>query len=527
MYLNSTDIELNIYSVYIIKSFIFKNGKLNSDSLDILISQLNNEYLLLLTNLLNKNNKKLSYEILNILINVSYEKGGEMLFGEEEKVIINIAQFVINNKSDINMLYYGIILIKNITNKMELVKKILFNNNILDFFNKIYTNYINYSNIIKNIILCIGHFIVSRYQDENIYTSIKIIKTQLKPNLPVKLLLQYVYIINNLSLYNYEKFEQEMVKNKLYEDLMKIYPFDKQNMNDANKNDKNKELNNNNNISIIIDEKDNEKYYKKLCLFILQILGKLLSSEKKKVITILIDSGVILFLNKVLESNDVKIIQLAFFCLSNICAGTYGHISCLFDNNTIFQASKVATYIYEIIDNNNNIFMKPVVTEEFINAFREIIYTFSLIIINSLYERVMPFIMNNNYIIIKMLLKGLMIFNENNIYDSNNELLIYILNAIYKLIEYDKCDDDESLGKGHVSLKFFLEKNGFKEILGKLQTNSDSTISDTADSIFDSLFDNNDDDNEINIDDIVDDNHDNEDKNDNNNENIDNDNDEY
>ena len=126
-----------------------------------------------------------------------------------------------------------------------------------------------------------------------------------------------------------------------------------------------------------------------------------------------------------------------------------------------------------------------------------------------------------------MLLKGLMIFNENNIYNSNNELLIYILNSIYKLIEYDKSDDDELLGKGHVSLKLFLEKNGFKEILEKLQTNSDSTISDTADTIFDSLFDNNDDDNEINIDDIVDDNHNNEDKNDNNNENIDNDNDEY
>ena len=253
MYLNSDDINLNIYGVYIIKTFILKNDKLNNDndndSLDVLISQLSKKYLLLLTNLLNKNNKNLSFEILNILINISYKKSGELLFGEEEKVITNISNFVINNKSDIILLYYGIILIKNITYKMELVRQILLENKIIDFFNEIYFNYIIYDNFMKNLILCIGHFISSRCQDKSIYTSIKIIKTQLTININVELLFRYVYILYNLSLYNYDKYEQEMIKNKIHEDLMRIYPFNKQNSNDTNIN---KELNNQNNICSFI-----------------------------------------------------------------------------------------------------------------------------------------------------------------------------------------------------------------------------------------------------------------------------------
>lgn len=522
MYLNSDDINLNIYGVYIIKTFIIKNDKLNNDndndndSLDILISQLSKEYLLLLTNLLNKNNKNLSFEILNILINISYKKSGELLFGEEEKVITNISNFVINNKSDIILLYYGVILIKNITYKMELVRQILLENKIIDFFNEIYLNYIIYDNFMKNLILCIGHFISSRCQDKSIYTSIKIIKTQLTININVELLFRYVYILYNLSSYNYDKYEQEMIKNKIHEDLMRIYPFNKQNSNDTNIN---KELNNQNNNSIIVDEKNDEKYYKNLCIFILLILGKLLSSEKKEIIKNLIESGVGIFLKKVLESSDIKIIKFSFFCLSNICAGAYGHISYLFDKGVIFEAIKVATYIYEILD-SKNAFIKPVLTEDFIKAFREIIYTLSLIIINSLYERVIPFVRNNNYIIIKMLLKGLIIFNENNINGNNKDLIIYILNAIYKLIEYDKDkDDDEEMSKGHIRFSYFLEKNGFKEILEKLQTNNDSTISDTAEKIFDILFDDDDDNNEINIDDIVDDNPENNNDNNSNNDN--------
>ena len=157
-YLNSPDINLNLYSIYIIKQFLIKNN-FDEKSIKTLIEQLNDEILLLLSSLLNKNNNSLSSEILIILINISYPLEGEMLFGNEEKVITNIANFLGNNKTNINLLYYGILLIKNITSKNSLVKQILQNYNIIQFFNEIYENYLLDANFINNIILCIGHFI--------------------------------------------------------------------------------------------------------------------------------------------------------------------------------------------------------------------------------------------------------------------------------------------------------------------------------------------------------------------------------
>ena len=89
-----------------------------------MINQINNEYLLLFSSLLNKNNKKLSYEILIILLNISYLDKGELLFGSEEKVISNIASFMGNNRTDKILLNLGILLIKNITHKNSLVRQI-------------------------------------------------------------------------------------------------------------------------------------------------------------------------------------------------------------------------------------------------------------------------------------------------------------------------------------------------------------------------------------------------------------------
>ena len=94
-YLNSPDINLNLYSIYIIKQFLIKNN-FDEKSIKTLIEQLNDEILLLLSSLLNKNNNSLSSEILIILINISYPLEGEMLFGNEEKVITNIANFLLS-----------------------------------------------------------------------------------------------------------------------------------------------------------------------------------------------------------------------------------------------------------------------------------------------------------------------------------------------------------------------------------------------------------------------------------------------
>ena len=483
----------NLYAIFIIKKFLEVNN-FDDNSIYSLINQINKEYLLLFTSLLNKNNKNLSYDTLIILVNISYTEEGELLFGEEEKAISNIATFMGNNRADIYLIDLGILLIKNITHKNSLVRQMFQNYKILQFFNEIYEKFIFDNNFMNNLILCIGHFINSRFSDNSCLISIKIIKTQLNANIPLEIVVKYVYILYNLSYYNEEKVYIEMIKNDIPTVLMNIYPFNNEKTEKYYK-EKEEDINNN------IKEKDSKR---ELCLLILKILGKMLSTENKNISKNIIDNGIAKFLNKVFQSNDIKIIKNAFFCLSNLCAGSYGQISYLYDNDTIFEAFKVAEYVYDILFSNNK-FIDSFITQDFIKTFREITYVISLIIINSLYERLIPFARNHNYAIVKMLLKGLKIFPE--YYNKNNKnLIIYMLNAISKLNKYEKNNDEEELLKNNISkYSEFLEQNEFKEILENLLVNPDENIADVAQSIYDEFFITSNSNDNINIDDIIED----------------------
>ena len=499
-YLTASDIFHNIYGIYIIYHFLEINN-FDDNSINMLIEQLNDEYLLLLTSLLNKNNKKISYEILIILINVSFTEKGELLFGPEEKVICNIASFLGNNRNDINLLNFGILLIKNITFKNSLVKSVFQNYNIIQFFNEIYDKFIFDKIFMENLILCIGHFVNSRFGDNNIICSIKIIKTQLNSSTPNELLIKYTYILYNLVYYKNQKVYEEMTKNEIQKDLMNIYPFINNNKQKEEKIDENK-------IGFFIEEKNiKNEDYRELRLLILKILGKMLNSENNEITQKILDSGFAKFINNVFKSTDIKIIKNAFICLVNICAGTYGQISNLFDNDTIFEAFKIAQYIYEALDSNNK-FINSFVNDDFINTFKVINNFISLTIINSLYERIIPFIQNHDYAIVKILLKGLNIFADNNIDSSNKYLIIQILNSISKLNVYeDNKGMEDIIMKNSIDFSDFLEKNGFKEILDKLLLNSDVNIVEIADQIYEELnYNDNDINQDINIDDIVEEN---------------------
>ena len=95
----SKDINFNLYGVYIIKKYLIYI-KDNDKMLDIFISQINIGYMLKFISLLNKNNKKLSAEILYIFIEISYPIKGEELFCLDEKIILSISTFLGNNKND-------------------------------------------------------------------------------------------------------------------------------------------------------------------------------------------------------------------------------------------------------------------------------------------------------------------------------------------------------------------------------------------------------------------------------------------
>ena len=153
-YFTSKNINYNLYSSYIIKQYIETNKTLKDyAALELIKNQTSKELLLILSSLLNKDNKKLSFNILYILITISEFDETEKIFSLDESICCNIASFLGNNKNDDIFLHNGILLIRNI----------IMNKNICDIFNKYkITKFFEeiYEKHLLDLICCINIFII-------------------------------------------------------------------------------------------------------------------------------------------------------------------------------------------------------------------------------------------------------------------------------------------------------------------------------------------------------------------------------
>ena len=483
-YLKSENIYFNLYGVFIIKQYL-KLNNYNVDFIGALNKQIDDEFLTLITYLLKKGNKKMSFEILIILINVTYTMEGEMLFGKDQKVVENIASFIGNNKNDSTFVGLGLLLIKNMTNKNALVKQILYDYNIIEYFKEIYQKYILNSDIIENVILCLGHFINSRFsKNKYILFSINIIKSQLNHNNNFQRLTAYINILYNLAYTKNCEIIKKMIDEEIYKPLMEIFPFDEDNFSkfyDSTKNNDN---------NIIIDEETMKKKLQNMRILIIKIFQHLLLLEDNVYIQKLIDSGISQFINKLLKLSDIKIIKNTFNCIYLISFGTFGHVSDLYNNNTVSLALNVSKNVYEALNSKNQIINNNISKKDLLGALREISLAFSILIINSLYERIVPIIEYENGLILLLLKDTLKLIDE---LPNKRDSISYIFKAFYKIL---KSFDE--------NIKEFLEKNGFKEVLEKLLNNSDEEVSKCSSTIIDEFFDDgSNDNNNININDII------------------------
>ena len=443
---------------------------------------------MLFSSLLNKGNKQLAFDILIILINISYTQQGELLFGKDEDVINNISSFLGNNKTDNVLLGYGFLLIKHITTHNSLVKHILYKYKIIEFIYEIYQMHIFDSFLMDNVISCLGRFINLRFEkNKNFLGSIKIIKSQLNKNTEIFLLIKYIKILYNLAMYDDEVILKQMYEEEIYKNLLELFPFDDEHFKDVNKNNKFSSINNDINI-------DDKEYYKKelknLRIIILKTLGRILDIKDKKYIQNIIDLGFYQFLNQLLKFTDIKILKYSFYCIGSICEGTYGQIINLYDNNTISLAYIVSKNIYQSLNSKN----KPnsELLPEYYKALKNIIFCFSLLILNSLNEKLIPFINADNYFIVSLLIEGLKLFDDP---EKDEHLILIIIDALNHLLRLPNNN-----------FLLFLEQNGIKEIIDKLLLSPKESIVDKAQLFYDDYFDDGVDNNnndKININDII------------------------
>ena len=459
-----------------------KNNSTN-DNNKILCEQLTPEILTALINLLQKNNPKLSYTILQILINVTYLDEGEILFGPDKNILYKLATFLGNNKFERELLYNGLWLIRHITHKNSEVRLNLLNYQFMEFLNEIYIKYICDNDVMDQMICCISNLIKCQFKDNiNHYLCIiKIIKSQLNPIFAIDKINRNVCIIFNLTSLNSEIIDNEIIENNIHKDLMNIFPLFLL-----------PQYYNNSTISSKIknfSENEKEKY-KILAIYILRIFGKICSLDEKNfpLTQKLIKDNISDFYRKVLLIEDLKIIKNVAFSMSNICSGNYGEISSLYDSGALLELINVAKNIYDALSGNYNFDSEKI--KELKEAFSEINYVLSLTLNNSLYEKIIPYVIYKNGIYIQCLLKAMQLYNDNKV------LTRYCISAIRKLAIYAQTNDDFFIvikGKDNSEIKMsfyeFGDKNGMKEIIGGLQLSPDEKIADKADELYDEIYD--------------------------------------
>ena len=426
-----------------------KQNEENYQALELLVNQITKDDLILLTLLFSKDNKKLSYNILYILVNISYANNKEKIFSLDEDICCYIASFLGNNKDDSTFLKYGILLIRNISfdkNVCEIFNKY----KIIHFFGEIYEKNLLNNKFMEHIMIIIGNIINYEIEKNDKYKDIsyllpciKIISTQLRPNYPASLLNKYIYHLYNLISFGNSDIFYEIINCKIHRDLMNLYSLISEKLNSLKQ-----DLNPDSKIFILKtpeqiskDYKDIE-FYKNIHLLILKILGGLMSTDDGILTQTLLNANISLFLKNLLKSDDIRVIKNVCFCISNICAGTCGQISYLLKDNTF----------YELILVSKNIAIS-----------------------NSIFEKIMTSLKSCDFIIIKILVKGLIIFQEKK-YEDILEIIFEVIRKIY-LFDNNKSNFID-----------IMEKYGLKENLENLIQNGSKSARIISDALYNSIF---------------------------------------
>ena len=457
---------MNLYGVYIIKNYLCnKNNLLEEKHLQNLQHQLTNEILSIFIDLLNKGNKPLSYIIIWILINLSSIDFKEDLFLTPVNIIYNIAFFLGQIKEDKILTYRGIYLLRNISFNNIKIQELLLNYNIFEYCNEIYHIYFFDNNFAHNIFKCLGNFtfdINIKYEKQYLIF-FDMIKPFLSCSTGNKRLNKYLNFIYNICFCDSDEIINYFFEKEIYKDLIEIYPFKE----DININ------------------KDNEYYIDNIKIMVLKIFGKILSIDVEQLlIKKLIDFGLLNFFDKIIDSflkdnnNNYTLMKYLFLCISNL-SEELDYLNLLYSKGIISKLIKIGNNLYNLIKDDID-------TKDLLSSFRELNYAFSLIIINSTYKNLIPTIKYKNCILIVFIIEAL------NIFVNKNELILLLLQALYRLIEYDKIVDEFNykIRTDFVDDNFseIMERNGIKSIIENYITDKRNDINIIANNIYDKLY---------------------------------------
>ena len=463
-YLTSYNENINLYGAYIIKNYLSEENIINEQHLNILSNQITNKILSILVNLLSKNNNKLSYVIIWILINLASTDINEEIFLKENNIIYILANYLGKIKKDEILTYRGIYLLRNISYKNINIQEILLNYNIFGYCYEIFKKYLFDNHLAHNIIKLLGNFTfeINMKFVKQYLILFDMIKSYLNKTTEVKKLNKYIMFLNNLCISDSDEIIEYFFKKEIYKNLIDVYPF----------------------YDDIINS-DEENNLNKLRILILKLFGKITSIEDKNQLNkSLIDFGIFNFFNKIIDSfefnNNYKIIKNLLLSITNLSIDL-DYPTILYNTGIISKLIKLGEIIYNSFKESINY------NKDLIISFRELCKTFSIIIKISLYKDLIPVIQCSNYLIIIFLIEGLSLFEK------KKDLIELIFEALYKLVEYDKIMEEynKNIRNDYLNDDFsqIMDRNGIKNVLDNYIFDKRKDINILANKLFKKIYD--------------------------------------
>lgn len=453
-YVFSENLTLQKYAVLIIRKYISSSNQESSIALDNLGNNINEDFLSKLCSFLSNNNidKCFEFEVCWILINIAFNNNGEEKIVHNEKNLKNILNFLVFVKNDKILLYHALWLIKNLTATFVFPKQFFIENSIFDIFEIIFDIYKFDEEIVEFLSACICNLCK--------YTSFPEYNEQYKKAIPIigtviTITTKFYYF--NIGLYVLFKFSLNeklidcLIANQIHTKIFDLYP----------KLDK-----------FWSSPMEQEQ----LSLFCVKIIGNLLYGDYVQV-QILINAGVVQFLNKLLEESNLKILKNTIWGICNIASGAFGQISFLFKEKTVFYVIQIGIDIYEMIVNRRYESEKDRLL--LLDVFKEIIFMSSLTIFGTLFDMLLPFLNYKNCSVISFLCLGLELFSD------NEQLILDSLKALHKVMAVEHASD---LSMNDVSYINILINSNIKEKLEKLQLSPNEKIADKSSEFYDELF---------------------------------------
>ena len=215
-----------------------------------------------------------------------------------------------------------------------------------------------------------------------------------------------------------------------------------------------------------------------LKLYTIIILGSIASGDDVQT-QILINNGIVDFINELLKEKELKILKNTIWIAESICSGSVGQIACLYEKNTIFYIIQIGIIVYENIIKPNNDKIKNILL---LQTFKSVIRVICLSITQSLNNEVISVLNYENHVSLSLL-----VFAIKN-YKNDFDFILLIFQSFHTIKLIEEIIPDSVYLNNDFSYFSFMINNGLGKEIENLCNCPNDNVSNQANYFYNTII---------------------------------------